>query len=49
MGTQGGDVFGYDDMVKETGAVCTAHVNDTCAVAVKLGVVEPCGYTAPGL
>lgn len=46
LSKEGGDVFSYDDMLKETGEVCVSNVNDSCAVADALGVVEPCGYTA---
>ena len=45
----GGDVFGLPEMLKETGEICVAHLNDSCAVADSLHVVEPCGYTAGGL
>ena len=44
LSNQGEDVFSLQDMVKETGDVCTSGVNDSCAIAARLGVVEPCGY-----
>eukprot|EP00040_Diaphanoeca_grandis_P004139 m.27212 g.27212 ORF g.27212 m.27212 type:complete len:483 (-) comp15705_c0_seq1:126-1574(-) len=47
LSAEGADVFAYPQMLEETGEVCTANVNDSCAVATKLHVVEPCGYTEP--
>ena len=31
-------------MLKETGEVCVGGLNDSCAVAIKTGTVEPCGF-----
>ena len=44
LSTQGLPVFGYPQMLNETGAVCVAGVNDSCAVAKRTGLVEPCGF-----
>ena len=45
LATEGRDVLSYADMVKETGDVCAAGVNDSCAVAKEYGYVQPCGFT----
>jgi hypothetical protein len=48
LGTQGRAVLRYAGMIAETGAVCVgggAGANDSCAIAKRFGVVEPCGFT----
>ena len=48
LGKQGRAVLTYAGMIEETGAVCVgsgAGANDSCAVAKRFGVVEPCGFT----
>ena len=42
--TQGRDILTLQDMAQETGDVCVLKVNDSCAVAMKYGYVEPCGF-----
>jgi arylsulfatase A-like enzyme len=44
LSAEGENAFTYGDMLKETGEVCKGGVNDSCAVANRSGVVEPCGY-----
>lgn len=45
LSTQGADVYDYRQMLNETGAVCVSGLNDSCAVAIRTGCVEPCGFT----
>ena len=44
LSTQGVDVFDYHHMLNETGEVCVGGLNDSCAVAMRTGIVEPCGF-----
>jgi arylsulfatase A-like enzyme len=47
LSKQGRAVLTYAGMIEETGAVCVSSgvgANDSCAVAKRFGVVEPCGF-----
>ena len=44
LATQGRAPLFEQDMAQETGDVCVSNVNDSCTVAMKYGVVEPCGF-----